>query len=151
MKSIPQSAHPLSETDAIRAAIVTAARAHVGTRFRHQGRAPGHGLDCVGLVAVVGRTLGLLDYDAIDYGRLPDEATLSAHIDAAGFRPVAVADARSGDVALMRFTRAAQHVGILTGYGLIHAWMQAGRVVEHRLDASWRARLLSVYSFPGVN
>lgn len=148
--------NPSPHSDEVRAAIVTAARACLGTRFRHQGRAPGRGLDCVGLVAVVGRTLGLVDYDVIDYGRLPNEARLRAHIEAAGFQPVDPEAARAGDVALMRFTRAAQHVGILTGQSpkgrtLIHAWMQAGRVVEHRLDPSWRARILSVYSFPGVN
>lgn len=133
---------------------MAAARECLGTRFRHQGRVPGVGLDCVGLVAVVGHRLGLMTHDATDYAAMPDEAALRSHIDAAGFTPVT--DARPGDVALMRLTRAAQHVAILTagagghshGAGLIHAWMQAGRVVEHGLDASWRARIVDVYRFP---
>lgn len=141
--------YPASPSDEIRRQIVTAARAALGTRFRHQGRVPGRGLDCVGLVAVVGRELGLTDYDVIDYARLPDERAMRAHIDAAGLAPVD--RAQPGDVALMRFTRAAQHVGILTETTLIHAWMQAGRVVEHRLDASWRNRIVTTFSFPGIH
>lgn len=141
--------NPASPSDEIRRQIVTAARAALGTRFHHQGRVPGRGLDCVGLVAVVGCTLGLTDYDVIDYARLPDERAMRAHINAAGFRPVELA--RPGDVALMRFTRAAQHVGILTGTTLIHAWMQAGRVVEHRLDDHWRGRIVASFSFPGIH
>ena len=136
-------------SDELRQRIVTAARGMVGTRFHHQGRAPGRGLDCVGLVAVVGRSLGLFDYDVTDYARLPDEAAMRAHIRSAGFRETGTA--RAGDVALMRFTRAAQHVGILTGATVIHAWMQAGRVVEHRLDDQWRGRMVAIFSFPGVN
>jgi cell wall-associated NlpC family hydrolase len=144
---------PLHTSNELRRQIVTTARKLVGTRFHHQGRVPGLGLDCVGLVAVVGRSLGLFDYDVTDYARLPHEAAMRAHIRAAGFRETD--KARAGDVALMRFTREAQHVGILTGPGtecsLIHAWMQAGRVVEHRLDDQWRGRMMATYSFPGVN
>ena len=144
---------PVQTSNELRQRIVRAARELVGTRFHHQGRVPGRGLDCVGLVAVVGRSLGLFDYDITDYARLPDEAAMRDHIRVAGFRETD--KAKTGDVALMRFTREAQHVGILTGpkteCSLIHAWMQAGRVVEHRLDEQWRGRMVATFSFPGVN
>lgn len=41
-----------------RAAIITAARAQLGTPFRHQGRSA-QGVDCVGLLICIGRALDL--------------------------------------------------------------------------------------------
>jgi hypothetical protein len=33
---------------------------------------------------------------------------------------------------------------------LIHAYAQARKVVEHRLDGPWRDRVVQAYSLPGV-
>ena len=47
-------------------AIVAAARSWLGVPWRHQGRAR-QGIDCAGLVVLVGRGLGLTDYDTAAY------------------------------------------------------------------------------------
>lgn len=134
----------------MRRRVVAEARACIGTRFRHQGRQPGVGLDCVGLVAVVGRRLGLVDYDLTAYGRLPRPGELEGHIAAAGFTPLAPAEAVAGDVLLMRVERLPQHVAIRSDRGIIHAWAATRRVVEHGLDHGWRQRIVGAYRFPGL-
>jgi NlpC/P60 family putative phage cell wall peptidase len=130
--------------------LVAVARQWLGTPFRHQGRQPGRGLDCVGLVVCAARHCGLADYDVTDYPRLPQGDALAGHLRAAGLVAVDPRAALPGDVLLMRFTREAQHVALVTDGGILHAHEQVGRVVEHRLDESWRRRIVAVYRFAEV-
>lgn len=112
-----------------------AARALVGTPFRHQGRAPGLGLDCAGVIAAVAIPLGLASptMDRIDYSHLPDpEDLLSCLLQFcadAGFyedgKPVA------GSVVTLKVAGLAVHCGWSTGTGLVHAYSPSGKVVEH--------------------
>ena len=55
-----------------RADVMTEAESWRGTPFQHQGRSE-HGVDCAGLVVMVGRALGLLtpEQDFTVYGRVP--------------------------------------------------------------------------------
>jgi len=133
-------------------AMVAAARGALGTRWMHQGRLPGVGLDCVGLVVVAARAAGIELEHVPDYGRLPDGVRLRAALEARGVR-VALAEAQPGDVALMAFAQWPIHLGLLAdypggGWSLVHAYAGARRVVEHRLDALWAARVQGVYRFP---
>ena len=106
------------------AEIVAAARAWLGTPWRHQGRLKGVAVDCGGLILGVGKELGLLDFDTRAYGRIPDGQHLRAlceqHLVAK-----AVIEVVPGDVLLMRFTRHPQHLAIAGDRGepfsLIHA------------------------------
>jgi hypothetical protein len=50
----------------------------------------------------------------------------------------------------MRFARFPQHIAIVTELGIIHTYAQVGCVVEHALNATWRARIVDAYAFPGV-
>lgn len=134
-----------------RRALVEAARLCLGTPFRHQGRQPGVGLDCIGVVACAARKVGLTSYDVSAYSRLPQGDAIACHLAAARLDEIPVSDARPGDLLLMRFTREAQHVALVTEKGILHAHQQVGRVVEHRLDASWRRRVLAAYRFEGVD
>jgi len=131
--------------------LVTAARGWLGVPFMHQGRSSA-GVDCAGLVICLGRDLGQLpaDFDVNGYTRQPD-GSMFAHC-AERLLP---SPARVGAVALMRFTDEPQHLGILVPYrhgglAIVHALQSAGRVVEHRLDANWRARIVRCFSFPGI-
>lgn len=136
----------------LRGRIVETARRFVGTPFLHQGRTPGRGLDCLGVMVAVGRALDLFDYDVAGYPRQPTtDLPLAPHIAAAGFTPLPLAEAQAGDALLMRIIRQPQHVALLTDVGLLHAWLQAGAVVEHGLDPWWRRRIIAAYAFPGVN
>lgn len=128
--------------------IAAAARGCVGTPFRLHGRVPGRGLDCVGLVAHVGRSLGLTAHDETAYGLSGSEERLEAGLARAGLVRVAVADAQVGDVLLFDMQRRLLHVAVMSGHGIIHAHRGLGRVVEHRLDEEWRAALAAAWRFP---
>lgn len=130
--------------------IVASARSMLGTPFRHQGRVPGVGLDCVGLVIAVARELDLSGYDVTGYSRLPQPALLRHHLACAGLVEHPPSAARPGDVMLMRLRRLAQHLAIRTDIGMIHSHIGSGGVVEHRLAPNWQERLLSVFRFPDL-
>lgn len=134
--------------------IVATARSYLGVRYHHQGRNRA-GLDCIGLVLVVGWDLGLtaLDYDG--YGTTPDGAMMRAELEK-HMRRIPVAEALPGDVLLMRWERDPRHLAIVTemadGPGIIHAHNRKSNygVVEHVIDATWRARAVAAYAWPGV-
>ena len=96
------------------------------------------------------RDIGLRVDDVPDYGRLPDSARLRSEL----VRQLVRQDGCSqqpGDVLWMRFDRNPIHVGIANDKGgIIHAYAGQRRVVEHRLDAEWMARVNMVLSFPGA-
>jgi hypothetical protein len=54
-------------------------------------------------------------------------------------------------VALFKIKNEPQHVGIVSDYGdglgLIHAYAQSRKVVEHGLDEFWKKRLVACYRF----
>lgn len=104
---------------------VARARALVGTGFRLHGRDIAHGLDCVGLAALVFDCPAPSGYPLRGGSQSGVEAALSA----AGFcrrhaRP------RGGDLFLLRPGPAQFHLGIWTGDSLVHADLGLRRVVE---------------------
>jgi cell wall-associated NlpC family hydrolase len=106
---------------------VAAARAAVGVRFRLHGRDPATGLDCVGLAALA------LRVDAVPSGyalRRGDLAHIGRAIEVAGLVPVA--EARPGDLLLLRAGPGQLHFAIQTEDGMIHADARLRRVVERR-------------------
>lgn len=130
--------------------VIAEARTWLGVRWHHQGRSRA-GIDCVGLAIKVGHALGLSDFDIADYSRQPDPAMmrslLAQHMRLIG-------DPEPGDLLLMRFEREPQHVAILTEFqgapGIIHAYAQARKVVEHRLDSVWKSRIVGAYRYKGL-
>ncbi len=135
------------------ARVVAAARRHLGTPFHHQGRLPGVGLDCIGLLVAVARELDLPHSDDATYGRRPRPAQLLAGMEHNLVRRLGC-DLAPGSVVVMGARRAdlPQHVGILTehpagGLGLIHTDAHVGRVTEHAFDAAARERVHSVWAF----
>jgi len=94
--------------------------------------------------------------DITNYGRLPVPAEMRKVLDA-NLTRVEKADMQIGDVVWMRFLGEPQHLGIvgdyhLGGLSLIHAYNGSGlrKVVEHRIDEQWLARIVAVWRFPGV-
>lgn len=126
--------------------IVDEARSYLGCRWHHQGRSRA-GVDCIGLVIRVAHALGLSTFDIADYSRQPDP-TMMRGLLALHMEPVA--SPQIGDVLLMKFEREPQHVAIVTDQGIIHAYAQARRVVEHRLDSLWKSRIVGAYQFKGI-
>lgn len=149
--------------------IVCQARTWIGTPFHHQARLKGKGCDCLGLIVGVVDELELKDrngvrlaaYDEVTYSKEPDGAYLARKLTGL-LEEVPVAEARAGDLGLFKVRENPQHLAIFTDYpcagvggaasanqeftlGMIHCYAQARRVVEHRLDADWKSRLVKVY------
>lgn len=136
--------------------IVALARETLGTPYQHQCRVNGVALDCAGVPVHVGTRLGLDFQDVVGYGRQPQPDEMRRALDSRLLR-VAKTCMQPGDVAWIRFKEEPQHLGIvgdyhLGGLSLIHAYNSGGlnKVVEHRLDDKWLARIVAVWRYPGV-
>lgn len=133
--------------------IVAAARATLGVPFVHQGRTL-RGLDCVGVALHVANVLGVGYVDVEGYPKRPSqghlEATFEAHVASGVLLRVNKEGMARGDFLLMKFKTDPQHVALWTGDTLIHSYANVGKVVEHRMDDEWAARIVRVYRFAGV-
>lgn len=136
--------------------VVTAARGWMDTPYRHQARAKGLGVDCIGLVIGVARELSLVapDFDVNGYRRRPDGTTLMRlslqHMVAVEYEAM-----QAGDVVVVAFDTDPQHFGILADYrhgglSMIHAASGHGRVIETRLMFSRALRFVAAFRLPGV-
>lgn len=126
--------------------VLIEARKWRGVPFLHQGR-NAYGLDCIGLLLVICWKLKLTDYDVTGYGPTPDPVFLKNECDRLMTR---VHAAMPGDVHLLCFRRAPQHLAIVTEAGAIHAYGGAGKVIEAPLPDAWRSRVVQSYRLPGV-
>jgi len=135
--------------------VVAAARAQLGAPWMHQARLPGIALDCAGLVVAVAEEVGIAALDQRGYGRRPSNGLLESALDGQPcLARISPAEMQPGDVLLMRVVRDPQHLAIFAGHNpvcesetIIHAEIGAGKVCEHRLDDSWRSRIVRVYRF----
>lgn len=133
--------------------VLVAARAFVGTPYRHQGSRRGVGCDCLGLVRGVWREI---------YGREPEEAGAYSPdwaergggerlLAAAGRHlfQVPIVDMKPGDVVVFRWRpgTVAKHCGIIDEDGrVIHAY-EGMTVVSSPLTPSWARRIAGVFRF----
>jgi cell wall-associated NlpC family hydrolase len=129
--------------------IVDAARAYLGTPYHHQGRVR-DGLDCLGLLVMVCRDLGLPHVDRNDYARIPEGDRLVTELREHTGREMRPSEAVPGDILVFRYLRRPRHVAIKTYAGMIHAWAQAGEVVEHSMDERWLRQCVTAFEFKGV-
>jgi cell wall-associated NlpC family hydrolase len=128
--------------------ITDAARHWEGIRWRHQGRNE-HGVDCVGLVVVVCRALGVSSYDNPAYSRDPDGSKFLHHIQEAGAIRIDPKLKEEGDLIAFRYDGRPCHIGILTGDNqVIHSYRSARKVRIDRLTPE--APVIAVYRLPGV-
>ena len=133
-----------------RAAVLSAARACLGVRFRHQGRTRVQGLDCAGLVVHVCEQLGVPIEDCLNYAHDPDYRVLSRALHQ-HLTPISLHEIQPGDV--LRFIAGSDpvHLGIATDIGVIHAAASHRKVVEHLLSNDSALRLVEAYKIPGVS
>lgn len=135
--------------------MIAAARSLIGTPFHHQGRVPGVGLDCAGVLIVTAWLTGKKPrtFDVTGYPATPDGVTLQKLCDEHLDR---VDDLQPGDVALIRWQRPdapPQHLGIVGdhahgGLSLIHADSRHHKkVIESRLEFGRYMRLVQAYRF----
>lgn len=135
---------------ASKADIVNEARKWLGTPYHHQGRVLGHGVDCLGQITEVGKALDICHEDANDYGRMPEGNRLIETLRRLSPREMRPEQSEPGDILLFRFIRQPRHLAIRTDKGMIHAYAQAGKVVEHGLDERWLRQAITAFEFPGV-
>lgn len=129
------------------------ARELVGTRWKHKGRNPAFGIDCIGLVILAVSAGGVAMRDRKNYGRDPWKDGLRGDIEAHFGAPVARDGWRAGSVVLLRWADHEEpaHVGILgegvNGLTLIHCFNADSvmSTVEHDIDDRWRALIVDVY------
>ena len=129
---------------------VDAARSCLDTKFHHQGRLKGVGLDCAGLVIVAASLVGIELSDMRGYGRIPDGSSLLKHCDGqSAAEEVSILEAKEGEVILMAFNKDPQHLAIIskvdeTGFDIVHSWLQARKVAECRMLKEWEAKIIKV-------
>jgi cell wall-associated NlpC family hydrolase len=135
------------------AAAVALARAGLGTPWGHQARVRGVGVDCVGLLLAVARTLGVVPpgFDVLGYGRTPDGASLMANLRQ-HLPELPQAHMRPGDFVCVAFGPHPQHVGVVVDYphgglGIVHAVNGRG-VVETRLMFTPGMRFVAAFALP---
>ena len=128
--------------------IVKKAREYIGTPFRHQGRLKGVGVDCAGLVICVAHDLKISDFDFRQYGRVPNAGTLQSMMQEQ-MDKIQLNEVKPGDVYLMKFDKEPQHLAIVSDYGIIHSYADAGQVVEHRLDSEWTSKIVAAFRYKG--
>ena len=137
----------------MRADVVEAARAWLGTPYRHQASTLGAGCDCLGLLRGVWRALhGAEPVMVPPYGAdLRGSADAGALWDAAGrFLIPAEGPMEAGQVVLFRLVRSLppRHCGILLSPDrFIHAQERLG-VVEANLTEGWQRRIAELFAFP---
>ncbi len=145
----------------LRRQIVAEALSWSGTRYHHQARNKGVGVDCVGLPIGIARALSLVapDFDITGYPRTPDGVTLIALCDEYMAGRVELVDMQVGDVLVQKFTADGppQHMGIVVphrnGLALLHSFGMVdgkGKVIKQRLDSTAIDRTVAIYRLPGV-
>ena len=130
--------------------VVEVARGLIRTPYKFQGRVPGVGCDCIGLVILTAWELGLFTFDFRNYSRNPGdilEQEVNKHCQP-------LPELIEGALVLFKIDRVPQHCGIITNYrndwGLIHAYENVGQVREHRLIKWWKDKIVGIYTLPNV-
>lgn len=127
--------------------VVELAESCIGTPFHHQGRLPGVGLDCVGLVIWIGQQLGIAYPDNYRYGRNPNGREMGRLLAQYLLR---VETPQPGDVLHIAWARLPQHLGIYAPQGrLIHAYEPRGVIVT-TLSGRHLAGVQGCFRFPGA-
>lgn len=140
-----------------RSDVVKAARAWIGTPYRHQAARRGAGTDCLGLVRGIWRDLYGQEPEAVpaysmDWSEPSGDEKLW-HAARRHLREIPMDEPKPGDVILfrMRAGSVAKHLGIVTenapAGAFVHAYFGHG-VVESPLSTPWRRRIVARFEFP---
>jgi cell wall-associated NlpC family hydrolase len=131
--------------------IVDKAREFIETPFHHQGRLKHIGIDCVGLIYCVAKELGIKIHDKTDYGRAPRPDVLLTEIRKS-LDEISIEEANIGDIFIFWIKRKSwpQHVAIISDYGMIHAYADIKKVVEHVIDEKWTDKIKAAFRYRGI-
>lgn len=130
--------------------LIAAARSRIGMRWLHQGRTE-QGVDCVGLVLVCLRDLGIEVPDMPGYRRSPHPIHFIEHIRTNTDRAPAPAPGMMG---VFRDGNQPCHVGIFAEMhgqlSLIHAYAGLGKVLEEPFIHDWPRLLIETRRLKGI-
>ncbi|MBI1313693.1 hypothetical protein GC176_20565 [bacterium] len=138
-----------------RAEIIEAARSCLGTKWVHQGRVPGQGIDCAGVILYTGKVLGVTDYEPPPYQRNAKWNEFLKHFQLC-FEEIQIADVRPGDILVFRQEVFPCHCGIMTdpdeqgNLRFVHSYLIRHKVVEERYSNEWRTLTRAAFRYPGV-
>lgn len=124
-------------------------RTYLDTPFKHQGRIPGVGIDCAGVVICASKELGQSFEDLTNYNMRPSQEDVLSKIIASGFYDISLDNAIPGDLVLMAYDGNIQHIAVITEINpmyILHA-VNGKKVIEHRLDGAWKDRVRRVFRF----
>lgn len=133
--------------------IVAEARGWLGVPWKHQGRTR-RGIDCAGLVILVGKALGVVDYDTTNYQRRTHSHDFLKHFRK-NMKQKPITEAVPGDVILFRDKQFPCHSSIVAEIGgamtIIHAHALRRKVIEERMDqGQWLERRVACFEYIGV-
>jgi cell wall-associated NlpC family hydrolase len=147
-----------------RVEIVDYAKTFLDVPYKHLGRNPDSGIDCIGLLRLIADRFQFSNHDFFNYAPTADGMTLIRELDRAfgvdgGYDASAPPPDRyeHGDVLtfwIRRRTRP-KHAGIFVRLedgreGVLHTYTNVGRVTLHGLNGWWKDRICKVYRWPGV-
>lgn len=116
-------------------------------RFRHQGRTL-RGIDCIGLIVLGFRGIGIHLADRTDYGRLPAQRKLDDSLQE-HFGPPVTGPLQPADILSMSWGAESGHVAVVSdhpdGLGIIHCYRNAACVIEHRLAEHHLSLITAAY------
>jgi len=129
--------------------VVEYVRSLLGTPYVHQGRLPGIGIDCIGVISCAANHLGIPHTDNTCYRSRPTGVLVPKFIEAGLIRrdDLEVEPAR---ILVFEFRKGnPQHIAVATSKDrMVHTHAGIKSVVEHQIDTKWRDRLHSVWEFP---
>lgn len=132
--------------------VIDEARSWLNVRWRHQGRSRA-GIDCAGLVVLVGRALGLADHDDLSYARNAQGQDFLAPFRRA-MDAVLTPDAMPGDVIVFADILYPCHCGILSTRHdvrhLIHSHASRRKVIEEPYTGEWPAKAKFAFRYRGL-
>lgn len=127
----------------VRNDIVNYARSYINTKYHHQGRVPGSGLDCIGVVYCAYSKAGFTGNIPNDYTSTPDVNVLTTYLN----KYCHVTEKPEiGDIILFKIRKDPQHFGIYCGNTFIHAYAKYGKVIEEEYSNKWKRLTLGYYA-----
>ena len=123
---------------------------YIGIPFESRGRTPA-GADCWGLVRLVMMERHNIVLPAYDEPDARDcaavrEAMAAQTLTDEEFAKVPTAEAREGDILLLRIGGLPVHVGIaIDGERMLHCMERGNSVIERFTGDRWRRKILAVY------
>lgn len=138
-----------------RSEIIASAREWLDTKWQHQASLKNVACDCIGLIRGVGLDFGMqVDIGDLNYSQQPHHKEEKLYQTIKKYlTEISITEAKPGDILLFGLPDwPAYHIGILSYDDfVIHTWLDVGKVVESRLDATWKTNIRYAFKYPGVD